>query len=116
MAAAARAEARASKSSGSFFMSCTDEQTPAGVPSLDNQNMSVSADTLRLHLDYTAWASGKLLAEAAKLTPEELTRDFKTADKNVLDKLLHVYAADRSWLSPIQVDSPSTFLSEEDRG
>ncbi len=78
--------------------------------------MSVSADTLRLHLDYTAWASGKLLAEAAKLTPEELTRDFKTADKNVLDTLLHVYAADRIWLSRIQGASPSTFISESDRG
>ena len=77
--------------------------------------MSVSADTLRLHVDYTAWASGKLLDAAAQLTAEELTRDFKTADKSVLDSLVHVFAADRIWLSRIKGDSPFTFISPEDR-
>ena len=56
--------------------------------------MPVSADTLRLQLDYTAWASQRLMDAAAQLSSEELTRDFKTADKTVLDTLVHVYAAD----------------------
>ena len=49
--------------------------------------MPVSVDTLRLQLDYSAWASQRLLDSAAKLSHEELTRDFKTADKTVLDPL-----------------------------
>ena len=77
--------------------------------------MSVSADALRLHLDYTAWASNKLLAEVTNLSPEELTRDFKTSDKNVLDTLVHVFAADRIWFERIHGTSPTTFINEQDR-
>jgi uncharacterized damage-inducible protein DinB len=77
--------------------------------------MAVSADTLRLHLDYTAWASQRLLDSAAKLSEEELTRDFKTSDKNVLDTLVHVFGADRLWLTRIHGDSPTTFIHPEDR-
>ena len=77
--------------------------------------MSVSADTLRLHLDYTAWASRRLCDCALKLTEAELTRDFKTSDKTVLDTLVHIYAADRVWLSRVQGNSPGPFLSPEDR-
>ena len=77
--------------------------------------MPISSDTLRLHLDYSAWASNRLLNVAATLTPEELTRDFKTSDKNILETLVHVFAADRIWLSRIRGSSPTTFSSLEDR-
>jgi uncharacterized damage-inducible protein DinB len=77
--------------------------------------MAISSDTLRLHLDYSAWASNRLLSVAATLTPEELTRDFKTSDKNVLDTLVHVFAADRIWLSRIRGSAPTTFINPEDR-
>ena len=77
--------------------------------------MPVSADTLRLHLDYTAWASRRMLDCAAKLTPEELTRDFKTSDKTVLDTLVHVFAADRIWFARVHGNSPAIFVSPEDR-
>jgi len=77
--------------------------------------MSVSADTLRLHLDYSSWASQRLLKMVAGLTPEELTRDFKTSDKNVLETLVHVFAADRIWLSRIQGNSPAALVNPEDR-
>lgn len=77
--------------------------------------MSVSADTLRLHLDYTAWASQRLLDAAAKLSPEELTHDFKTADKSVLDTLVHIYAADRIWLARVRGEQRATFADPEDR-
>jgi len=72
-------------------------------------------DTLRLHLDYTAWASQRLLDAAAKLTPEELTRDFQTSDKCVLDTLVHVYAADRIWLTRVLGETRATFVDAEDR-
>ncbi len=77
--------------------------------------MSVSVDTLRLQLDYSAWASQRLLDAAAKLSHEELTRDFKTADKTVLDTLVHIYAADRIWLARVQQEPRATFSDPEDR-
>jgi uncharacterized damage-inducible protein DinB len=80
-----------------------------------NLEMPVSVDTLRLHLDYSAWASQRLLDVAAKLSEEELTRDFKTADKTVLDTLVHIYAADRIWLSRVLAEPRATFLDPEDR-
>ena len=49
--------------------------------------MSVSADALRTHLDYTIWASQRLLQAAAQLSDEELNRDFGTADRSVLGAL-----------------------------
>ena len=77
--------------------------------------MAVSAETLRLHLDYTAWASRRLCDCALKLTESELTRDFKTSDKTVLDTLVHIYAADRVWLARVKGSSPGTFLTPQDR-
>ena len=64
--------------------------------------MTISADTLRGHLDYTAWASGLLLDSARQLSPQELNRDFGTGDKSVLGTLVHIFAGDRIWLERIQ--------------
>jgi len=77
--------------------------------------MPVSAETLRLHLDYSAWATQRLLDSAAKLADEELRRDFRTADKTVLDTLAHIYAADRIWLSRVRGETRATFIDPEDR-
>lgn len=76
--------------------------------------MAVSAETLRLHLDYHAWASRRLLDATGHLTPEELTRDFQTSDQDVIKTLAHVFAADRIWLARVQGESPTTFLAPED--
>jgi len=64
--------------------------------------MHVSPDTLRLHLDYSAWASRRLLEAAAALPPSELTQDFGTADKSVLGTLLHIYGADYAWMERME--------------
>lgn len=79
------------------------------------QNMPVSADTLQLQLDYTAWASQRLVDVAATLTQEELTRDFKTADKTVLGTLVHIYSAERVWLSLAKAEPGAMFGTREDR-
>jgi len=76
--------------------------------------MPVSAEVLRSHIAYTAWASRMLVEAAARLSPEELTRDFGTADKSVLGTLVHVFAADRIWLARFQGDSPRTYVTEVD--
>ena len=77
--------------------------------------MSVFADTLRLHLDYHAWASRRLLDATDQLTPTELSRDFKTSDSSVLLTLAHVCAADRIWLARVRGESPGDFIRPEDR-
>jgi uncharacterized damage-inducible protein DinB len=76
--------------------------------------MPVSADTLRTHIEYTAWASGRLVSAAAELSGEELTRDFGTADKSVLGTLVHVFAADRIWLARLEGSAHSAFTTEAD--
>lgn len=77
--------------------------------------MPVSADTLRQQLDYSAWASQRLLEEANKLSADELTHDFKTADKSVLETLVHVFAADRIWLARVQGTTRASFIDPQDR-
>ena len=63
--------------------------------------MPVSADTVGLHLAYTA--------SAAQLSPEELTRDFKTADRSVLDTPANIYAATASGFT-VKGEPPATFI------
>jgi uncharacterized damage-inducible protein DinB len=75
--------------------------------------MAITTELLRDHLNYTAWASKRLVDAACALNPQELTRDFATADHNVLGTLVHVYAADRIWLGRIEGGPPARFLMPE---
>jgi len=77
--------------------------------------MTLSADTLRLHLEYCAWADERIFEAAKKLTSEELARDFNTSDKNVVGTLAHVFAAERIWLARLQGEPRASFISDEDR-
>ena len=77
--------------------------------------MSVTADALRLHFDYTAWATGKLLAAAASLPSEHLTHDFGTADRSIVGTLAHTFAADRVWLARVSGGPIPTFITDADR-
>ncbi|HLH00761.1 MAG TPA: DinB family protein [Bryobacteraceae bacterium] len=76
--------------------------------------MSLTADIVRTHLDYTAWASGQLLDAARQLSAEELNRDFHTADKSVLGTLVHVFGADRVWLERIHGTARTKLTDPED--
>lgn len=75
--------------------------------------MLISRDILQHHITYTRWASSRLVEAASALTPEELTRDFGTADKSVLGTLVHVFAADRIWMGRIQNNVPARFIDIE---
>ncbi|HLK51146.1 MAG TPA: DinB family protein [Bryobacteraceae bacterium] len=77
--------------------------------------MAISADVLRNHLEYTAWASKRLVDTATGISPEELTRDFQTADHSVVGTLAHIYAADRIWLARVTNATPGAFISDADR-
>ena len=76
--------------------------------------MVVSAEVLRSHIGYTAWASGLLVEAAGGLTQEELIRDLGTADKSVLGTLVHVFGADRLWLARLKGEPANTYLTEAD--
>jgi uncharacterized damage-inducible protein DinB len=75
----------------------------------------VTPDALRDHIEYSEWASRRLVNAAAALTAEELARDFATADRNVLGTLAHVYAADRVWLSRLAGTPFPGFIGDGDR-
>jgi uncharacterized damage-inducible protein DinB len=77
--------------------------------------MTISADTIRHHLAYTAWANQRLLKAARELSADELARDFGTADKNVIGTLAHCFAAERIWLARIKEGAPKIgFLDEHE--
>lgn len=76
--------------------------------------MAVTADVLRSHLAYTAWASQRLVRTVSALSQEELTRDFGTADKSLLGTLVHIFGADRVWLTRLQGESPGAYLTDAD--
>jgi uncharacterized damage-inducible protein DinB len=67
-----------------------------------------------MHLAYTTWASRRLMDAVARLSPEELNRDFHTADHSVLGTLVHVYAGDRIWLARVSGAPTKPFVTEAD--
>lgn len=75
--------------------------------------MTALAETLKLHFAYSAWASALLVDAAGQITPDELTRDFKTADHSVLGTLVHIFAGDRMWLARAKGNAPTQFLDPE---
>lgn len=77
--------------------------------------MSASTGILTLHIDYSAWATQRLLRAAAELSGEELNRDFGTADKSVLGTLVHVFGADRVWLRRVLGQESGSFPTPEER-
>jgi uncharacterized damage-inducible protein DinB len=76
--------------------------------------MSVSAEVLRQHLGYTAWASDHLVRAVSQIPPHHLTHDFQTADRTILGTLVHTFGADRIWLKRILGESPAIFLTDDD--
>src|ERR1700737_4039984 len=77
--------------------------------------MIVPVEVLRSHSAYNTWANLRLVDAAAKLPPEELTRDFRTADRSILDTLVHVFGAERAWLARLQGAPSPGFITDADR-
>ncbi|MCX6587966.1 MAG: DinB family protein [Acidobacteria bacterium] len=61
-----------------------------------------SKATLLIHLDYSLWATSKLLDAASRLSSAELTRDLQVSHSSVLITLQHIYYADRTWLARLE--------------
>jgi uncharacterized damage-inducible protein DinB len=76
--------------------------------------MSGILEILGTDIDYTVWASRRLVNAAAELSEEELNRDFQTAYHSVLGTLVHVFAADRMWLSRMEGAPRPEFVTAAD--
>lgn len=57
--------------------------------------MKIDAAFLRLHLDYSWWASQRSLAALRPVSEADL-------EKGMLSTLVHIYQGDRIWLSRLQ--------------
>jgi uncharacterized damage-inducible protein DinB len=51
------------------------------------------------HLQYSGWASGKVLEAARSLNPEDLARNVGISHESILGTLSHIHFADRIWYS-----------------
>ncbi len=75
--------------------------------------MTTAPEILRLHVDYMGWASARILDAAARLAPDELARDFGTADGSVLGTMVHIFSAERIWLRRIRGEDPGDLSKPE---
>jgi uncharacterized damage-inducible protein DinB len=64
-------------------------------------------------LDYHYWARDRLLEAAARLSPEQLTRNLGSSFPSVRDTLVHLYSADWIWCSRWEGESPTAMLSPD---
>ena len=63
--------------------------------------MKIDSSLLKTQLDYTYWASDRLLDAARPLPDEDLARDLGSSFGGVLGTLVHIFQADRIWLSRV---------------
>lgn len=75
----------------------------------------ISKQLLDQHLAYTGWATQRLLDAVAAIPVAQLTHDFHTADKTIINTLAHVFAADRIWFDRVNGWSRESFITDADR-
>jgi len=61
----------------------------------------MTAVEARRHLQYTFWASRRLLDAVLQLPVEDQQRDLQCSHKGVLETLRHILFADRIWISRV---------------
>jgi uncharacterized damage-inducible protein DinB len=71
--------------------------------------MKIDAEFLAAHLRYTRWASDRMLQAARALSNEELHRHLFSSYPSVHATLLHIFRADRIWLSRLLGKSIAPF-------
>ena len=57
----------------------------------------MTASEARVHLSYSAWASGKLLDAIRAISAEDAERDVKVSHRSLLQTLAHIQMADWVW-------------------
>jgi len=63
---------------------------------------------------YNRWANARTLSAAARLTPDQLTRDLGNSFASVRDTLVHIYGAEWIWLARWKGTSPTTAVVAAD--
>jgi uncharacterized damage-inducible protein DinB len=76
--------------------------------------IAVSAEVLREHLLYTAWASSRLVHAIESLSHDQLTRDFQSSQHSILGTLVHIFSSDRVWLARIRDEPITSLVSDAD--
>ena len=62
--------------------------------------------TIETLFAYNRWANARVLDAAAKLTPEQFTRDLRSSHHSVRDTLVHIISGEWIWLMWWQGKSP----------
>ena len=65
---------------------------------------------IQLLLAYNRWANAQVLDLAARLTPDQLTRDLSTSHRSLHETLTHILAAEWVWLKRCHGVSPKALL------
>src|SRR4029450_1623379 len=73
----------------------------------------MTADDLRLLLDYHYWARDRVLDASDALSQEQLTRDLGNSFRSVRDTLAHLHGAEWIWLSRWKGTAPTEGLPLE---
>src|SRR5262245_58730791 len=71
--------------------------------------------TLDRHLEYTAWATNRLLKAVGSIPADQLLHDFKTGDHTIVGTLAHIFGADRIWLDRVMGRRRGAFLEDRER-
>jgi uncharacterized damage-inducible protein DinB len=61
----------------------------------------MTADEARTHIQYSSWASKRLLDAAQTLDSEQLHRDLGVPNKSLHGTFAHILMADRVWLARV---------------
>ena len=73
----------------------------------------MTLDDIKTLLDFHYWARDRALNAAAKLTPEQLTRDMGSSFKSVRDTIIHLYSADWGWYELSRGVAPASMPSAD---
>jgi uncharacterized damage-inducible protein DinB len=67
----------------------------------------MTADYIRILLEYNYWARDRVLTSAEQLTSEQLSRNLGSSFGSVLDTLVHMYSAEWIWFQRWNGESPT---------
>jgi uncharacterized damage-inducible protein DinB len=81
-------------------------QPPATAGGSD-LNVTMNLSDIRNLFDYTEWANGLAHGAAAKLSDDDLHRDFKVGHSSIFGTLLHMAGAEWIWLERWHGHSPA---------
>ena len=71
-------------------------------------------ETIRLLIEYTRWADGRMFDAVSKLSPEQWTKDLGSSLKSARDTAVHIVSAQWIWLSRWKGESPKAMFAPAD--